>query len=174
MNQRRILGIFFTSLGLIIAVLASIGLAVQPQTLTSDAQAVLIPAIIAFVVVFVLMIIGLYFVVTTNQTAPTAPEMETPLLIVDTLRGRGQITLTDLSIELMLPAQELHIALQEITNLQIFNGYINETRGVISALDPAIIPTISRCIVCNTSLRVQAPYTACNTCHTDYYTTQPL
>jgi hypothetical protein len=171
MNQRKILGIFFTSLGLIIAVLASIALAVQPETLTSDAQAVLVPAVIAFVVVFALMIVGLYFVVTTNQTAPVAPEMETPLLIVDTLRGRGQMTLTDLSIELMLPAQELHTALQEITNLQIFNGYINETRGVISALDPALIPTISRCAVCNAPIRIQASHTTCSTCQTDYYTT---
>ncbi len=166
--QRRNIGIVITGIGIALAVVASIWLTLQPGTLLSNSASVL-PVVVVFVVVFALMVVGGYMVLTTGQMTVVEPEMEAPLQLLDALRGQGEQKITILAQNLGMSELEIEKAFDELIKLKLFSGYFDPQRRVLCSVLTPLLQETTRCAVCSTPLVIaRTTVTTCSKCSTQY------
>jgi RNA polymerase-binding transcription factor DksA len=173
MISRKTTGLILTVIGLMVASFVSIILATQPATLTNAPVQVILPAALAFVVVFALMIGGAYLILTEDRaTENTPPEMENSLILMDILKRSGETTVNQLAKEAKLDNDGIQLALEEMLDLNLFQGYIQRQQGKLAFVESETLKQANQCAVCGKPIRIQQLHTTCVHCQTDYYILQ--
>jgi RNA polymerase-binding transcription factor DksA len=173
MISRKTTGLILTVIGLMIASFASIILATQPATLINAPIQVILPAALAFVVVFAFMIGGAYLILTENRANEnTPPEMENSLVLMDILKRSGETTINQLAKETKLDNNGIQLALEEMLALNLFQGYIQQQQGKLAFIESDLLKQANQCAVCGKPIHIQPIHTTCVHCQTDYYILQ--
>lgn len=137
MERRRSIGIGLTALGFAVAVIAGLLLAARFSVAEPDVGQILLLAGLAFIPIAILMGSGLYLYL--KSAPPELSEAESLVLkqrqMMDIARSHGQISLLDLAIELNISVREVRELIEELTRLEIFDGYVDWESGIIFVTD---------------------------------------
>lgn len=170
MERQRLIGIGFTVGGVVVATLGGIWLAVQPATLTDD-PTLITNALPAFLLAFVLMVLGGYNILLSGSSQTEAePEMELPLLLLDYLRQHGEVALSDAADALNVSKDSIIVGLEELQSLQLFSGYFQPVAERVKVVPVPLLETMQQCAVCGRELTARKHHpTTCPACGTVYY-----
>lgn len=171
MTRTGSIGITIMVAAFSLAILASLWLASQArnQTLMD-----LIPyALVAFVLVFALMIVGLRLWLTCSLEEPIGEsDVEQQRRILEQLTPNAPMSFAALSQSIATDEATLELALRELTRLRLFNGYIDWHNRRLCAMMPQDVLTLSACLVCGAPLEQAASSRSCPQCATIYLQAQ--
>ena len=134
--SKRWIGIAALVLVFVITVIAGFALAASKLT----AGALFIRALIVFVVVLPIILLGIYLYVTSNTESADLSETELQLKMMDIIRERGQISLPELASELKVTMGTVTHFVEDLESLDLFTGYIDWGNQVIHAVRPHELP----------------------------------
>lgn len=172
MQRERVLGGLLVMLGVGIAALMGLALATAPVTLAEDAGAILLPALLAFLLTMPLLLGGAYLLVKTSAPREASREMTAARALTDALQGRGVVLLADVAAQSGLSYDEAAQALDDLIRLRVFNGMWHAGSGQVSMLEVGVLQALERCVVCQRSLRLQGAVTTCAYCGAVYARSQ--
>lgn len=169
MNQGRLIGIIATVIGFGIAVIAGLWIASQVAAGLSGGGA-LVGAGIAFVPVALLIGFGVYMYVQGGAEAENQSEMEQQRRLLDVVKSRGQVSVTDLALELKLSVDEVKALVQQLVGLQVFSGYINWEEGTLYSTQASELRALNQCKNCGGEIQlVGKGVVQCKFCGTEYF-----
>lgn len=173
MNQGRLTGLILMVIGLGIAVLAGLFLAVRPsEDPNASVMGTVLGAGLAFVVVAPLVGFGFFLWTKGNADADRSSEMQKQRQLLDIVKSRGQVRVNELSLEMGVPLDSVKNMVHQLVGLQVFSGYINWDDGILFSSDASKLRDLKNCEKCGGNIElvgkgvVQCPY-----CGTEYFLT---
>lgn len=172
MNSGRLVGIILIVVGFGIAVIASLWLATQVTSGQLQSGGALIGGGIVFIPVALLAGFGIYLYVQGGKEAETESEMQKQRQLLDIVKSRGQVAVSDLALEMRTSVDNVKNLVHELVGLQVFSGYVNWDKGVIYSSDAANLRTLDKCKNCGGEIKLVGKGTvACPFCGTEYFLT---
>jgi hypothetical protein len=165
LNRARIWGIVLTTIGVILAIIASIAITNQAR----DGGSLLVSGAIGFVVVAPFILGGVYqFWRGSASEIEYNAEMPAQRELMDRLRARPN-SLAELADTLQLAEEEVISIIEGLHKLDLFHGY-RTPDGQIIYVETDTIRAITRCAKCGSGIIGQSgQVVTCATCHTEYY-----
>lgn len=168
MNRSRITGIIFIALGLVVAVIAGLWLAVS---VSNGVDSILTNAVIAFVLITLLVGVGIYQFVRGSQD--TADDFDSAMRqqrqLVDLLNGSDQpLRMVDLASQLGVGVETVASLLNELIRLRLFSGCVNWQERTVQRVAPAHLRTLSNCANCGQSMNLRQ-ILVCPHCGVEYF-----
>lgn len=170
MNRSRTIGIILIALGLIIAVIAGLWLAVSVSNGLNTTSA-FTNAVIAFVPIGLLVGAGIYQFVRGSQDTEDAFDsaMRRQRELVDLLNASEQpLRMADLAAQLGVGVETIATLLNELIRLKLFSGYVNWQAREVQRITPARLRTLQTCAHCGQPLRL-ADHLTCPNCSVQYF-----
>ncbi len=172
MNSGRLVGIILIVVGFGIAVIASLWLATQVTSGQLQSGGALVGGGIAFIPVALLAGFGIYLYVQGGKEAETESEMQKQRQLLDIVKSRGQVAVSDLALEMRTSVDNVKNLVHELVGLQVFSGYVNWDKGIIYSSDAANLRTLDKCKNCGGEIKLVGKGTvACPFCGTEYFLT---
>jgi hypothetical protein len=169
MNSARLLGIILMVAGFGIAVVAGLFLAVQVQNGLTGGGAV-VGGGIAFVIVTVLVGAGIFLYVKGGQATAQESEMQKQRQLLDIVKSRGQVDITDLAIEMKSSAESIKQIVHQLVGLGVFSGYVNWDDGTLYSSDARHLRELKNCEKCGAPIElVGKGVVKCKFCGTEYF-----
>ena len=85
-------------------------------------------------------------------------------------KSRGEISLSDLALELGTKADDLRDMIDSLVGLQVFSGYINWEKGVLYSTDASQLRGLEKCKNCGGEIKlVGKGIITCKFCGTEYF-----
>lgn len=134
--SRRWIGIAALVLGFVITAVAGFVLAASQLT----AGVLLARALIVFVIVLPIILLGIYLYVTSNTESSDLSETEMQLKLMDMIRQRGRVSLQELAAELKVTMGTVTHLVEDLESLDLFTGYIDWGNQIIYAVRPQELP----------------------------------
>ena len=170
MNQGRLIGIILIVIGVSIALIAGLWLAVQSNSETSSGAGVVIGAGLAFIPVALFVGFGIFMYVKGGQEAEEESVMEKQRQIMDIVRSRGEVNINDLAIEVKSNVDSVKGLVHQLVGLQVFSGYINWKDGTLFSAEASNLRELSNCKNCGGEIElVGKGVVACPYCGTEYF-----
>lgn len=164
----RLLGIILIIIGFGVAIIAGLWLAVQAQQV--GVTGIFIGAVIAFIPAALLVGAGIYTLVIGGREPPEISEMQQQRQLLDLLRGRGEVAVSDLALEMQISADKVRSLVHQLVGLQVFSGYVNWEKGVICAAEARSLSGFEQCQVCNGDIQLAGKgVLTCKFCGTEYF-----
>jgi hypothetical protein len=110
---------------------------------------------------------GIYLFGQNSQEEAFAEDMTVPRQLLDMLREKGTIDILDLALVLEVPS--IKPIVNELSNLELFNGIVDWEAGTISLLEPSVMASIENCKHCGQGIAVKRGKTVCPNCGTEYH-----
>jgi hypothetical protein len=172
MNTGRLVGIILIVIGFGIAVIAGLWLALQVSSQQFSADGALIGAGLAFIPVGLLTGLGIFMFVRGGREAEEESVMHKQRRLLDIVKSRGEVPVTDLALELGVNADALKSMIHQLVGLQVFSGYINWEKGILYSSDASQLRTLDKCKNCGGDIQlVGKGVVACKFCGTEYFLT---
>ena len=90
--------------------------------------------------------------------------------ILDMVKSRGQLPVSELVIELGASRDEVHEMIHALVGMGVFSGYINWEEGTLYSEDAAGLRDLERCKYCGGELELAGKgVVTCPYCGTEYY-----
>lgn len=171
MNTGRLVGIILIVVGFGVAVIAGLWLALQVSAEQLSSGGALVGAGIAFVPVALLAGFGIYMYVQGGKEAVEESEMQQQRRLLDIVRSRGQVSVTDLALEMKISAEKVRNLVHQLVGLQVFSGYINwEDGGILYSSDASQLRGLEKCKNCGGDIElVGKGVVTCKFCGTEYF-----
>lgn len=170
MNSGRLVGILMIAAGV---VLALVGVAWLGSNLAGGGLqitgAVLGGALLA-IVILPLLGIGVYLIVRGGQEAKEDAERAALRKILDLVKSRGQIPISELVIELGTAQRQVQDQIHALVGMGLFSGYINWEEGVLYSSEAANLRDLERCKHCGGEVKFAGKgVLTCPYCGTEYF-----
>ena len=170
MNTGRLVGIILMVVGFGVAVIAGLWLALQVSTKQLSAGGALVGAFIAFVPVALLAGFGIYMYVQGGKEAVEESSMQKQRQLLDIVKSRGQVSVTDLAMEMRVNADTVKDLVYQLVGLQVFSGYINWQDGTLFSADASKLRELDKCKNCGGEIKlVGKGVVVCKYCGTEYF-----
>jgi hypothetical protein len=165
----RLIGFILAGSGLVLALLAGIWLATQAAAGMSAGAATL-GAALAFVPVAVLEGFGLYLIAKGGQEQRQTSEMQLQRRLLDIVRSRGQVDVSDAALEMNIPVTRVQDLVHQLVGLQVFSGYVNWDKGVLYSQEASQLRDLKQCKNCGGEITLSGKGTVtCRFCGTEYF-----
>jgi len=170
MNQGRLSGIVLMVIGMGIAALAGLFLAVRAGQPESTMMGTILGAGLVFVVVAPLIGFGLFLYTKGGQDAQQDSLMQKQRQLLDIVRSRGEVGVNDVALEMSVKVDTVRDMIHQLVGLQVFSGYINWKDGRLFSADAQQLRDLQKCKNCGGDIQlvgkgtVQCPY-----CGTEYF-----
>lgn len=172
MNTGRLVGIILIVVGFGVAVIAGLWLALQVSSTQLSAGGAVVGAGIAFIPVALLVGFGIYMFVQGGKEAVEESSMEQQRRLLDIVKSRGQVSVTDLAMEMRVNLDTVKDLVHQLVGLQVFSGYINWQDGVLYSSDASKLRELDRCKNCGGEINlVGKGVVVCKYCGTEYFLT---
>lgn len=172
MNTGRLVGIILIVVGFAIAVIAGLWLALQVSNEQLASGGAVVGAGIAFIPVALLVGFGIYMVVQGGKEAVEESEMRQQRNLLDIVKSRGQVGVTDLALEMNISADKVKDLVHQLVGLQVFSGYINWDEGTLYSSQAAQLRELDKCKNCGGEIQLAGKgVVACRFCGTEYFLT---
>ncbi len=169
MNSSRLVGIILTVVGIGVALLAGLWLATQASA-GRDSGAVVLGAGLAFIPVALLVGFGIYLFVRGGSEAQTESVMQKQRQLLDILKSRGQVSVSDMALEMHVSVDSVQEMVHQLVGLQVFSGYANWTDGVLYSSDAKELRTLDKCKNCGGEITIAGKGVfVCKYCGTEYF-----
>ena len=172
MNTGRLVGIILMVVGFGVAVIAGLWLAVMISNQQMAADAAVVGAGLAFIPVALLVGFGIYMYVQGGKEAVEESAMEKQRQLLDIVKSRGEVSVSDLAIEMGVTADDVKSMVHSLVGLQVFSGYINWDKGVLYSSDASSLRGLEKCKNCGGEIHlVGKGVVTCKFCGTEYFLT---
>jgi len=92
--------------------------------------------------------------------------------LLDIVKSRGQVTVSDMAVEMTVPADVVKDLVYQLVGLQVFSGYINWNEGVLYSSDASKLRELSKCKNCGGDIVLAGKgVVVCKFCGTEYFLT---
>lgn len=113
---------------------------------------------------------GIYLLMQSRQEAAEDVEQEQLRKILDIVKTRGQVPVSDLAIELGVNRQEIQDMIHRLVGMGVFSGYVHWEEGVLYSEDAAGLRELDRCKHCGGELEIAGKgVVTCPYCGTEYF-----
>lgn len=113
---------------------------------------------------------GVFLLIRSGQEVKDAQEREQMRKILDMVKSRGQLPISDLVVELGSSRQEVQDQIYELVGMGVFSGFINWEEGILYSEDAAELRELDRCKNCGGELKlVGKGVITCPYCGTEYF-----
>ena len=170
MNKGRLIGLILSLAGLGIAVIAGLWLAVQVGREQLTAGGAVLGAGLAFIPVALLIGIGLFLFIQGGKDAEQETVMRKQRRLLDIVRSRGQISISDTAIEMGVSADTVREMVHQLVGLQVFSGYANWKEGMLYSVEASQLREMNQCRNCGGAIELVGKGIAtCRFCGTEYF-----
>lgn len=170
-NMGQFLGIALIfgglAVGIIILVLMNV---YRSENSLSGGAATLGIALGFLFLVFPQLGFGAFFLWQGQRETAVATSAVEQRQLLDMVKARGQVTISDLVIELNSSREQVQKQIHSLVGMGIFSGYINWQEGVLYSRQASELRQLERCYNCNGELElaghgvINCPY-----CGTEYF-----
>ncbi len=173
MNTGRLVGNILIVVGFGEAEIAGLWLELQTSNQQLSGGGALVGAGIAFVPVALLTGFGIYMYVQGGKEAIEESEMQQQRQLLDIVKSRGQVSVSDMALEMGINVDKVKNLVHQLVGLQVFSGYINwEDGGILYSSDASQLRTLEKCKNCGGEIRlVGKGVSTCKFCDTEYFLT---
>ena len=124
------------------------------------------------ILVFPLIGFGIALIVRSGREAAADAERGELRKILDVVKSRGQLQVSELVIELASTRQEVQDQIHSLVGMGLFSGYINWDEGTLFSEEASQIRDLKRCKVCGGEVEFAGKgVVACPYCGTEYFLT---
>lgn len=171
MNTSRLSGIVLTVIGLGIAVIAGLWLALQVRD-GLNASGALVGAFVAFIPVALLLGFGVFLFLRGGTEAKEDMTMQQQRQLLDILKSRGQVSVSDMAMEMRVPVDTIQDLVHQLVGLQVFSGYVNWKDGVLYSAEASQLRDLKQCKNCGGDIVLAGKgVVVCKYCGTEYFLT---
>jgi hypothetical protein len=168
-NTGRLIGIILIVVGVGIALIAGLFLAAQVSAGMSGGAAA-VGAGIAFIPVAVFVGFGLFMYVRGGAEAQEESIMQKQRQLLDIVKSRGQVSVSDLALEMKVNAEMVKNMVHQLVGLQVFSGYINWDKGVLYSSEASKLRDLKQCENCGGEIQLTGKgIVVCKFCGTEYF-----
>ncbi len=166
----RIFGIVLIVGGIVVGIVLALVMFVFSTEVTTRSGAVLGFAIGTIVLVLPMIGVGVFMLWRGGQEAEAAAEANKQRQLLNMVKTRGQIGISDLVIELKSSRDEVNHMLHELVGMGLFSGYVNWDEGMLYSRQASELRKLSNCANCNGELELAGKgVIRCPYCGTEYY-----
>jgi hypothetical protein len=170
MNGNRLIGVILTVAGIGVALIAGLWLASQVASEALTSGGALVGAGLAFIPVALLTGFGIYLFVQGGKEAQQESVMQKQRQLLDIVKSRGQVTVSNLAIELGISAETVKNMVHELVGLQVFSGYVNWNDGTLYSSEAANLRDLDKCKNCGGEIVLAGKgIVVCKYCGTEYF-----
>jgi hypothetical protein len=169
MNSSRLVGIILSVVGIGIAVIAGLWLATQAAA-GHDSGGIVLGAGLAFIPVALFVGFGIYLYVQGGQEAQEESVMQKQRQLLDILKSRGQVSVTDMALEMHVSADSVKDMVHQLVGLQVFSGYVNWDDGKLYSAEASNLRELDHCKNCGGEITLAGKgVVKCKYCGTEYF-----
>lgn len=122
------------------------------------------------VVLLPLLGIGIFMLVRSGQEAVQDAQQAELRKILDVVKSRGQVAISDLVLEIGSDRQKVQGQIHSLVGMGLFSGYINWDEGTLYSSEAASLRDLQRCKVCGGELKLAGKgVVTCPYCGTEYF-----
>lgn len=170
MNGSRLAGVVLSVIGFGIALFAGLWLASQVSQQGVSAGGALIGAFLAFIPAALFIGFGIYLFQRGGTEAKQQSTMQQQRQLLDILKSRGQVSVTDMAMEMQVNADNVKNMVHQLVGLQVFSGYINWDKGVLYSSDASQLRDLTVCKNCGGAITLAGKgIVVCKFCGTEYF-----
>lgn len=170
MNTGRLIGVILIVIGLGAALLAGLWLAVQLSNQQITGGGAVLGAGLAFIPIALLVGFGIYMFVQGGKEAEHESVMQKQRQLLDILRSRGQVSVSDMAIEMRVTPDAVKEMVHQLVGLQVFSGYANWKDGTLYSSEASQLRELSQCKNCGGEIELVGKGIAtCKYCGTEYF-----
>lgn len=170
MSGGRVAGILFIAGGLALGLIGATWLITQVGDGRLQSGGALIGAFGLAVLVFPLIGFGIATLARSGREELEDEERAELRKILDLVKSKGQIRVSELVIELGSTRQEVQDQIHSLVGMGLFSGYINWDEGTLYSEEAGNIRELSRCKVCGGEVKFAGKgVVACPYCGTEYF-----
>ena len=172
MERGRAIGISLIVIGVGVAAIAGIFLAIQVGDDSLSAGGAVLGAFIVFIPVALLVGFGLLMVIKAGQEAQEETVMRNQRRLLDIVRSRGQVGVHEVALEMNVSVDSVKEMVHQLVGLQVFSGYVNWNDGVLYSSDASQLRELDRCKRCGGDIQLAGKgVVLCPYCGTEYFLT---
>jgi hypothetical protein len=172
MNTGRLVGIILVAVGFGVAVIAGLWLALQASSGQISSGGAVVGAGLAFIPVALLAGFGIYMYVQGGKEAVEESTMQKQRQLLDIVKSRGQVSVSDLALEMGVKVDDVKSMVHSLVGLQVFSGYINWEKGILYSTDASQLRGLEKCKNCGGEIQlVGKGVVTCKFCGTEYFLT---
>ena len=166
MKSGRIIGIFALIAGAALGLIGALWLV----TVDLGTAARVLGLGLLSVVVLPLLGAGVFLLVRSGQEAKAGVETAQMRKILDVVKSRGEVPLSDLTLELNSNRDQVKNWIYSLVGMGIFSGYINWDEGVLYSTDASQLRGLERCRHCGGEVKLAGKgVVTCPYCGTEYF-----
>jgi hypothetical protein len=172
MNQGRLSGLILMIIGLVMAVITGLFLAVRMGEEGSTMLATILGAGLAAMIILPMVGFGYFLWVKGGQDAEQDSVMEKQRQLLDIVKSRGEVRVNELAVEMGVPVDRVKNMVHQLVGLQVFSGYINWDDGILFSSDASQLREMQQCQKCGGNIKlVGKGVSQCPYCGTEYFLT---
>ncbi len=170
MNTGRLVGIILIVVGFGVAVIAGLWLALQVSSEQLGAGGAVVGAGIAFIPVALLVGFGIFMYVQGGKEAVEESSMQQQRRLLDIVKSRGQVSVSDLALEMRISVDTVKDLVHQLVGLQVFSGYVNWQDGTLYSSDASQLRELEKCKNCGGEINLAGKgVVVCKFCGTEYF-----
>jgi hypothetical protein len=171
MGSSRLVGIILTIAGIGVALIAGLWIATQVSSgAIETAGAAILGAGLAFIPVALLVGFGIYLYVRGGAQEKVESVMRKQRELLDILKSRGQVSVSDMAVEMNVPVDTVKNMVHELVGLQVFSGYVNWNEGVLYSQEASQLRNLDKCKNCGGEITLAGKgIVVCKYCGTEYF-----
>jgi hypothetical protein len=170
MNSSRLVGIILSVVGIGLALIAGLWLATQVSSGGVGSGGAVLGAGLAFIPVALLVGFGIYLFVRGGKESETESVMQKQRQLLDILKSRGQVSVSDMALEMHVSADSVQEMVHQLVGLQVFSGYANWQEGKLYSSDAKELRTLTKCKNCGGEIELAGKGVfVCKYCGTEYF-----
>jgi hypothetical protein len=168
MNRGKILGFILLAGGLFVGIIILFVLNAQ-EGLSGGGRALGI-ALGFLVLVLPQWAVGAYMVWQGSREATKAETANKQRQLLNVVKTRGQVAISDLVIEMQSSRDEVQHMLNELVGMGLFSGYVNWDEGMLYSRQASELRELTRCENCSGELELAGKgVVRCPYCGTEYF-----
>ena len=170
MNSGRLLGIILIVVGFGVAIIGGGFLAVGVSNGTQTPAGAIVGAGIFFIPIALLVGFGIFMYVKGGQEAEEESVMEKQRQLLDIVKSRGQVGVSDVALEMKVPVDTVKNMVHQLVGLQVFSGFINWDDGTLYSSDASKLKELKNCQKCGAPITLAGNgVVVCKFCGTEYF-----
>jgi hypothetical protein len=170
MGSSRLVGVILTIVGIGVALIAGLWIASQVASGELQTGGALVGAGLAFIPVALLVGFGIYLYVRGGAQDKEESAMRKQRELLDILKSRGQVSVSDMAVEMKVPVDAVKRMVHELVGLQVFSGYVNWNEGVLYSQEASQLRSLDKCKNCGGEITLAGKgIVVCKYCGTEYF-----
>jgi hypothetical protein len=170
MNSGRLMGLLLIAGGLAVALIGVLWLGTSVTGGRLQITGAVLGGGFLAIVVLPLIGAGIYLMVRGGQEAAEDAKRVELRRILDAVKARGQMPISDLVLELGSSREQVQKEIHSLVGMGLFTGFINWDEGVLYSQDASALRQLDTCKNCGGQLKlVGKGVVTCPYCGTEYF-----